>query len=126
MPFSQGAKTVFGCESANRRKSFSASSLHFCISLYQNYQKKLNQQVRICTCVHWSKYTTIFDWIILQPFFYLVPSIQETSFLTTFFGLYFNHHYTRITHYKSCWTFLLPLLQPSQARASKQAVIATH
>ena len=27
------------------------------------------------------------------------------SFLTTFYVLYFSHHYTHITHYKSCWTF---------------------
>ena len=32
----------------------------------------------------------------------LVPSREETSFLTTFYGLYFSHHYTHITHYKSC------------------------
>ena len=38
-------------------------------------------------------------------FFNLVPSSEEPSFLTTFFGLYFSHRYTHITHYKSCWTF---------------------
>ena len=38
-------------------------------------------------------------------FFNLVPSSEETSFLTTFYGLYFSHHYTHFTHYKSCWTF---------------------
>ena len=38
-------------------------------------------------------------------FFYLVSFSEETSFLTTFYGLYFNHHYTHIIHYKSCWTF---------------------
>ena len=27
-------------------------------------------------------------------FFYLVPSSEETSFLTTFYSLYFSHHYT--------------------------------
>ena len=37
--------------------------------------------------------------------FFLVPSSEETSFLTTFYDLYFSHHYTHITHYKSCWTF---------------------
>ena len=34
-------------------------------------------------------------------FFNLVPSSEET-FLTTFYGLYFSHHYT---DNKSCWTF---------------------
>ena len=36
--------------------------------------------------------------------FFLVPTSEETSFLTTFYGLYFSHH-THITHYKSFWTF---------------------
>ena len=27
-------------------------------------------------------------------FLYLVPSSEETSLLTTFYGLYFSHHYT--------------------------------
>ena len=40
-------------------------------------------------------------WIFIRQYiFFLVP-----SFLTTFFGLYFSHHYTQFTHYKSCWTF---------------------
>ena len=44
--------------------------------------------------------------LLVQVFFInLVPSSEETSFLTTFYGLYFSHHYTHITHYKSCWTF---------------------
>ena len=33
-----------------------------------------------------------------------VPTSEETSFLTTFYGLYFSHLYTHITHYKSWWT----------------------
>ena len=28
----------------------------------------------------------------------LVPSCEETSFMTTFYGLYFNQHYTHIFH----------------------------
>ena len=35
----------------------------------------------------------------------MVPSSEETSFLATFYGLYFSHRYTHIRHYKSCWTF---------------------
>ena len=35
--------------------------------------------------------------------FFLVPSREETSFLTTSYGLYFSHHYTKITHYKSSY-----------------------
>ena len=35
----------------------------------------------------------------------LVPSSEEKSFMTTFYDLYFSHHHTHITHYKSCWTF---------------------
>ena len=35
-------------------------------------------------------------------FFYLVPSSEETSFLTIFYSLYFSHHYTHITHYMYC------------------------
>ena len=31
--------------------------------------------------------------------------MEETSFLTIFYGLYFSHHYIHFTHYKSCWTF---------------------
>ena len=31
--------------------------------------------------------------------FFLVPSCEETSFLTTFYGLYFSHHYTHIFAY---------------------------
>ena len=38
-------------------------------------------------------------------FINLVHSSEETSFLTTFYCLFFSHHYTHITHYKSYWTF---------------------
>ena len=50
-------------------------------------------------------YTNKFNQQQSLLFFNLVPSSEETSFLTTFYGLYFSHHYTHITHYKSCWTF---------------------
>ena len=32
--------------------------------------------------------------------FFLAPISEETSFLTTFYGLYFSHHYAHITYYK--------------------------
>ena len=34
--------------------------------------------------------------------FFWSPLVRRHLFLTTVYGLYFNHHYT---HYKSCWTF---------------------
>ena len=37
---------------------------------------------------------TVHKW---QFFFNLVPSGEETSFLTTFYDLYFSHHYAHIT-----------------------------
>ena len=37
--------------------------------------------------------------ILSRTYFFinLVPSSEETSFLTTFYDLYFSHHYTHIT-----------------------------
>ena len=45
----------------------------------------------------------VINMVGLLNFFFinLVPSSEETSFLTTFYGLYFSFHYTHITHYKS-------------------------
>ena len=37
--------------------------------------------------------------IFFVKVFFLVPSSEETSFLTTFYSLYFSYHYI------SCWTF---------------------
>ena len=45
-----------------------------------------------------------------QSFFINVgPSGEETSFLTTFFGLYFSHHYTLIGPVKDMCTIVLNL-----------------
>ena len=46
--------------------------------------------------------------------FFLVPYSEETSFLTTFYGLYFGHHYTRIAHY--CYDTLVVELQLPQSQ----------
>ena len=47
---------------------------------------------------------------ILRPLlgvvFFMLALLRRTSFLTTFYGLYFSHHCTHITNYNlfTCWT----------------------
>ena len=45
------------------------------------------------------------NWMFFLCYFFTIffPSSEETSFLTTSYGLYFSHHYTQITHYKSSY-----------------------
>ena len=70
-----------------------------------------------CTaCLPEEKFLSVFEKSQMQLdfggiafyFFYLVPSSEETSFLTTFYGLYFSHRYTHLTNYRSRWTFYMP------------------
>ena len=52
-----------------------------------------------------AKFFARHNWMFFLCYFFtnFFPSSEETSFLTTSYGLYFSHHYTQITHYKSSY-----------------------
>ena len=50
-------------------------------------------------------------------FFIWSPLVRRHLFLTTFYGIYFSHHNTHISHYKSCWNFSVGSYSTLLARA---------
>ena len=63
--------------------------------------KNIQRREMIDKVLNFSRVNKTWAEIHQTLFFNLGPSSEETSFLTTFCDLYFSHHYTHITHYKS-------------------------